>query len=119
MKKGIFYIPCYPQKAKTSLILDEIKESIKLCEKNNFNEAFFGEHLADKHEKISSSLMMISAVSSITKNIKLGSLTTNLNFYHPAVLASQISMIDNLIKGKLCHPSSCGKNAGTYECIIS
>ena len=91
MKKGIFYIPCYPREAKLDKIVDEITSSVIFCDKNNFKEAYFGEHLADKYEKITSSLNIISAMSKVTNKIKLGSLTTNLTFYHPSVLASHIS----------------------------
>ena len=44
---------------------------------------------------------MVSTLSKLTKNIKLGTLTTNLNFYNPSVAASLISMVDNLTKGRL------------------
>ena len=51
--------------------------------------------------KIASSLMMIASVSQLTSQMKLGSLTTNLNFYKPAALAAWISTVDNMTKGRL------------------
>lgn len=75
-----------------SEITDEIKNQIILADKLHFKEAFFGEHITDQHEKITSSLMMASSLSLLTKNIQLGTLTMNLNFYHPSVSASLISM---------------------------
>ena len=48
-----------------------------LADKFGVDEAYFGEHITDKHEKIASSLMMVSTLS--TKKIKLGTLTVNLN----------------------------------------
>ena len=83
MKKGIFYIPCYPKETKLDKIVNEIKSSVIFCDKHNFKEAYFGEHLADKYEKITSSLNIISAISLLTKKIKLSSLTTNITLIPP------------------------------------
>ncbi len=117
MKKGIFYIPCYPREAKLDKIVDEITSSVIFCDKNNFKEAYFGEHLADKYEKITSSLNIISAMSKVTNKIKLGSLTTNLTFYHPSVLASHISLVDNMCKGRLLLGIGAGSNMSDVESV--
>ena len=115
MKKSVFYIPCYPKNTKTNKILNEIKQSILICDENNFEEAFFGEHIADKHEKVSSSLMIAASLALLTKKIKLGTLTTNLNFYHPSILAAQIALIDNLSKGRLILGVGSGSNRSDVE----
>ncbi len=117
MKKGIFYIPCYPKKTKLDKIVNEIKASVIFCDKNNFKEAYFGEHLADKYEKITSSLNMISALSLLTKKIELSSLTTNITFYNPSVLASHISLIDNMCKGRLKLGIGSGSNISDVESV--
>ena len=87
MNKGIFSIPVYDQSTSFEKVLDEVISFTIQADGLDFDEAFFGEHIADMHEKIPSSLMMISALSTLTKNIRLGSLTTNLNFYNPSLLA--------------------------------
>ena len=115
MSKGIFYIPCYPKKTKTHKVLDDIKKSITLCDKYNVEEAYFGEHIADKHEKVASSLMMAASVSQLTNKIKLGTLTTNLNFYHPSILAAQIAFLDNLSGGRLILGIGSGSNRSDVE----
>ena len=115
MSKGIFYIPCYPKKTKTHIVLDDIKKSITLCDKYNMEEAYFGEHIADKHEKVASSLMMAASVSQLTNKIKLGTLTTNLNFYHPSILAAQIAFLDNLSGGRLILGIGSGSNRSDVE----
>ena len=115
MNKGIFYIPVYNQEKKLSDITDEILTTIKYADKNNISEAFFGEHIADKHEKVSSSLMIAASLAFVTKKIKLGTLTTNLNFYHPSVLAAQIALIDNLSNGRLILGVGSGSNRSDVE----
>ena len=79
MNKGIFFIPIYNKNFPLDQIMEEIHENCIKAERNNINEVFFGEHITDKFEKISSSLMMVSMFSKITKKIKLATLTTNLN----------------------------------------
>ena len=83
-----------------------------------FERSFFGEHITDKHEKITSSLMMVATLAKLTKKIKLGTLTTNLNFYNPAVVAALVSIADNLSEGRLIGIGS-GANMSDIEAIDS
>ena len=119
MNKGIFSIPVYSQKTPMNVVLTEIKDQVVNSEKWGLQEAFFGEHITDKHEKISSSLLMVSALSCLTEKIKLGTLTTNLNFYKPAVIAAMIAMADNLSKGTLLLGIGSGANMSDIEAINS
>jgi len=61
--------------------------------------------------------MMVSALSRITKNIKLGTLTTNLNFHKPATLSAMISQVDNLCEGRLVLGIGSGANRSDVEAI--
>ena len=117
MKKGIFFIPVYKKSENLHKILSEVKDQVIQGEKFGLNEAFFGEHITDRHEKITSSLMMISTMSKLTNKINLGSLTTNLNFYHPSVSSSLISMTDHLTKGRLILGIGSGANRSDIDAI--
>ena len=117
MNKGVFFIPIYKQNKPYYEIIDEVIQSTINCEKNGMEEAFFGEHLTDRHEKISSSLMMIASLAKLTKKIKLGSLTTNLNYYNPALVAGLISTVDNMTKGRLILGIGSGTNATDIEAL--
>jgi alkanesulfonate monooxygenase SsuD/methylene tetrahydromethanopterin reductase-like flavin-dependent oxidoreductase (luciferase family) len=117
MNKGIFFIPINKQDKENDILLDEIVSETINAEKFGIQEAFYGEHITDKHEKISSSLMMVSALTTVTNNIKLGTLTTNLNFHKPATLAAMISQVDNLSKGRLMLGIGCGANMSDVEAI--
>ena len=117
MKKGIFFIPVNDQNKRNDLLFDEIIAQTLNAEKWNLHEAFFGEHITDKHEKISSSLSMIAALSRLTKKIKLGTLTTNLNFFKPATISAIISQVDNLAKGRLMLGIGSGANKSDVEAI--
>ena len=115
MNKGILAIPIHDQKESFGNILNEVIELVVNSEKFGLNEAFFGEHITDRHEKITSSLMMVSALSKLTSKIKLGTLTTNLNFHNPAVIASIIAMADNLTEGRLILGIGSGANGSDLE----
>ena len=117
MKKGLFAIPVNASKKPMNEILEEVLIQVMRAEEWGINEAFFGEHITDKHERITSSLMMVAALSKLTKNIKLGTLTTNLNFYKPAVISSLISLADNICKGRLILGIGCGANRTDVEAI--
>ena len=117
MHKGIFFIPLDDQNKQNDLLFDEIIDQTITSEKLGLSEAFFGEHITDKHEKISSSLSMVSALSRVTKKINLGTLTTNLNFFKPATIAAIISQVDNLVKGRLLLGVGSGANRSDVEAV--
>ncbi len=117
MEKSIFFIPLEKKETSYSDVLKRVTDLVLLCEENNFESAFFGEHLADQYEKISSSLMMIASLANITNRIKLGSMTANLTFSNPAHQASLISTVDNLVKGRLLLGIGCGSNQCDVEAV--
>ena len=61
--------------------------------------------------------MMVATLAKLTKNIKLGTLTTNLNFYNPAIVAALVSMADNLSEGRLMLGIGSGANMSDIEAM--
>ena len=118
MNKGIFSIPVYNQNTSMTKMLNEVIAQVVKADKWGLKEAFFGEHITDKHEKITSSLMMVATLAKLTKKIKLGTLTTNLNFYNPAVVAALVSIADNLSEGRLILGVGSGANMSDIEAIV-
>ena len=115
--KGIFFIPINKPSTPYSEVLNSIIDETIFCDKNLISEAFFGEHMADKYEKVSSSLTIISSLAKLTKKIKLSTMTSNIIFFHPAVLSSIISSVDNLCAGRLQLGIGCGSNQCDLELI--
>lgn len=115
--KGIFFIPINKPSTPYSEVLNSIIDETIFCDNNSISEAFFGEHMADKYEKVSSSLTFISSLAKLTKKIKLGTMTSNIIFFHPAVLSSIISSVDNLCGGRLQLGIGCGSNQCDLELI--
>ena len=54
MKLGYFTFPMHPSNKNYHKLLMEDRESVILADKLGFSEAFIGEHLSDKCERITS-----------------------------------------------------------------
>jgi len=120
MKLGYFTFPMHPHNKSYSKSLAEDRESIILADKLGFEEAFIGEHLSDKCERITSCMNFISSLIFDTKNIKLGTGTLNLPHSHPVTIAAQVSMIDTLLKGRFIMgigPGSLVSDMELYETL--
>ncbi len=108
MNIGYFTQPFHPIGRKIHETLEEDYESAIIADRNGYKEAFFGEHVTDKYETITSSLSFISSLAYSTKNIFLGTGTINVPNHHPVQVASTISMIDNMLKGRFIMGISMG-----------
>jgi len=93
-------MPLHPPDRNYTEVLREDREAIILADQLGFEEAFIGEHVTDKAEAVTSCLIFIASLIDATKTIKLGSGTVNLPSTHPAAVAAQVSMIDNMLEGR-------------------
>lgn len=100
MKLGFFTMPVHPPSRDYAETLREDRELTLLAEQMGFVEGYFGEHVTDAAENITSSLIFIAWLLEETKNIKLGTGTVNLPNQHPAHVAAQVAMVDNMAKGR-------------------
>ena len=100
MRLGYFTMPVHPLERPWAETLQEDREAIILADKLGFYDAFMGEHLTDKAENITSSMMFNASLISDTKQIKLATGTTNLSQIHPVVIAQQAAMFDHLSQGR-------------------
>jgi alkanesulfonate monooxygenase SsuD/methylene tetrahydromethanopterin reductase-like flavin-dependent oxidoreductase (luciferase family) len=100
MDLGFFTMPLHPLTRNYPDTLEEDRQAIILADQLGFTEAFVGEHVTDRMEPISSSLVFLASLASETKQIKLGSGTVNLPNNHPVAVAAQVAMLDNLLRGR-------------------
>jgi alkanesulfonate monooxygenase SsuD/methylene tetrahydromethanopterin reductase-like flavin-dependent oxidoreductase (luciferase family) len=100
MQLGYFTMPLHPPQRDYTATLKEDREAIILADKLGYTEAFVGEHVTDRAETITSSLVFIASLISETRRIKLGSGTVNLPNSHPAAIAAQVAMLDHLLEGR-------------------
>ena len=87
MELGFFTMPIHPKDRNYTETLQEDRECTLLADELGYVEGFFGEHLTDAAETITSSLIFISWLLNETKNIKLGTGTINMPNHHPAKIA--------------------------------
>ena len=101
MKLGYFTMPLHPPQRAYVETLKEDREAILLADRLGFCEAFVGEHLTDTAESVTSCVAFLASLAHDTKNIRLGTGTLNLPNGHPLQLAAAVSMLDNLLEGRL------------------
>jgi alkanesulfonate monooxygenase SsuD/methylene tetrahydromethanopterin reductase-like flavin-dependent oxidoreductase (luciferase family) len=101
MQLGFFTMPIHPLDKPLWESLQEDRELALVADRLGFVEGFFGEHVTDAAEVITSSLIFIASLLSETKAIRLGTGTLNLPNRHPAVVAAEVAMVDHMARGRL------------------
>lgn len=100
MKLGYFTMPLHPPGRNYVQTLKEDREAILLADRLGFTEAYVGEHVTDAAETITSCAIFLASLIHDTERIKLGTGTLNLPNGHPAQLAANVSMLDNMLEGR-------------------
>ena len=100
VRLGYFAMPMHPQGREWSDTLREDREAVVLADRLGFHDAFIGEHLTDRHENITNSLLFLATLIPDTTQIKLATGTTNLSHLHPVLVAVQSAMFDHLSGGR-------------------
>lgn len=100
MRLGYFAMPMHPQGREWADTLREDREAVILADQLGFSSAFIGEHLTDRHENITNSLLFLATLINDTKQIKLGTGTTNLSQQHPVLVAANSAMFDHMSGGR-------------------
>jgi len=117
MKLGIFMMPVHPLHRSATETLKEDRETVILADKLGFHDAFIGEHLTDKVENITNSLLFLATLIHSTQRIKLASGTCNLSQVHPALEAANAAMFDHLAEGRFILGVSPGALASDAEAL--
>lgn len=100
MRLGFFAMPLHPKERNYTETLKEDRELTLLADRLGYAEGFFGEHITDAAETITSPLIFIAWLLRETQNIKLGTGTLNLPNHHPAMIAAEVAMVDHLAEGR-------------------
>lgn len=100
MKLAMFMMPLHPPGRSYPETLREDREAVLLADRLGYEEAYVGEHVTDTAETVTSCLMFLASLAHATKRIKLGSGTINLPNTHPAAVAAQVAMLDNMLEGR-------------------
>jgi len=100
MRLGYFTMPVHALHRNLTETLREDREAIILADRLGFYDAFVGEHVADKAENITNSLLFLATLIHSTSTIKLATGTTNLSQQHPVLVAVNSAMFDHLAEGR-------------------
>ena len=100
MRLGYFTMPVHPMHRNWTETLQEDREAIILADKLGFYDAFMGEHLTDRCENITNSMLFHATLIPTTSTIKLATGTTNLSHMHPVLIAQHAAMFDHLSEGR-------------------
>ena len=117
MRLGYFTMPLHPLERDGTETLHEDRQTIILADKLGFYDAFVGEHLTDQAENVTNSMIFLATLIFETKNIKLGTGTSNLSHAHPTLIAAQAAMFDRLAKGRFIFGISPGALASDAEAL--
>ena len=117
MRLGYFTMPVHPLHRPLAETLSEDREAIMLADRLGFYDAFVGEHLTDKAENITNSLLFLATLIHATRTIKLGTGTTNLSQQHPLLVAVHAAMFDHLADGRFIFGISPGALRSDAEAL--
>ncbi|MCP2628273.1 LLM class flavin-dependent oxidoreductase [Mycolicibacterium smegmatis] len=110
-------MPLHPVGRPWSETLREDREAVILADRLGFHDAFIGEHLTDRHENITNSLVFLATLISDTRQIRLGTGTTNLSQQHPVLVAANSAMFDHLADGRFILGISAGALPSDAEAL--
>jgi alkanesulfonate monooxygenase SsuD/methylene tetrahydromethanopterin reductase-like flavin-dependent oxidoreductase (luciferase family) len=117
MRLGYFTMPVHPMERDWTETLKEDREAIILCDKLGFYDAFMGEHLTDRCENVTNSMIFNATLIQDTKQIKLATGTANLSHMHPVLLAVNAAMFDHLAEGRFIFGVSPGALPSDAEAL--
>ena len=117
MRLGYFSMPLHPLGRSWADTLREDREAVILADSLGFSDAFIGEHLTDRHENITNSLVFLATLIHDTEQIRLGTGTTNLSQQHPVLVAANSAMFDHLSGGRFILGVSPGALASDAEAL--
>jgi len=117
MKLGMFMMPVHPLHRDPTQTLQEDRQAVILADRLGFHDVFIGEHLTDRAENVTSSLLFLATLISETRQIKLGTGTTNLSHMHPVLVAAHAAMFDHLAQGRFIFGISPGALVSDAEAL--
>src|SRR6266852_2028704 len=117
MRLGLFMMPMHPAERDPAHTLQEDRDAIILADQLGFYDAFVGEHLTDRCENVTNSMMFLATLIPDTRQIKLATGTANIAQKHPVLTATQAAMFDHLAQGRFVFGISPGALTSDAEAL--
>ena len=97
---GVF-LPFYALKTEKSHLFNQLKEVVVECEHLGYHSVWLDDHLMLNKKPILECWSTLSALSTVTKKIRLGTMATCNSFRNPALLAKIAATIDIISNGRI------------------
>ena len=113
LRFGVF-LPFYAfgaEKGKPSSYFDSIRDVVLECERLGYHSVWLDDHLMSGKRSILECWTTLSALSSITAKIRLGTMVLCNSFREPSLLAKMAATLDVISNGRL----EFGIGAGVQE----
>ncbi|MDQ8731414.1 LLM class flavin-dependent oxidoreductase [Bradyrhizobium sp. LHD-71] len=115
MKIGVFLFPEARDPAKDHQIINETIREAQMAEELGADAVFLAEHHFDGNCVYVDPPTFAAGLAMATNRIKIGFAVLQTSLYHPLRMAEQISLIDNLCKGRLIVGLGRGSLVNTHE----
>jgi alkanesulfonate monooxygenase SsuD/methylene tetrahydromethanopterin reductase-like flavin-dependent oxidoreductase (luciferase family) len=115
MKTGIFLFHEARDPSKDTQIIYEAVREAQLAESLGMDAVFLAEHHFDGNCVYVDPPTFAAGLAMATSRIKIGFAVLQTSLYHPLRMAEQISLIDNLSKGRLIVGLGRGSLVNTHE----
>jgi alkanesulfonate monooxygenase SsuD/methylene tetrahydromethanopterin reductase-like flavin-dependent oxidoreductase (luciferase family) len=115
MRIGVFLFHESRDPAADDRVIDEAIAEARLAEDEGMDAVFLAEHHFDGNCVYVDPPTFASALAMATSRIKIGFAVLQTSLYHPLRMAEQISLIDNLSKGRLIVGLGRGSLVNTHE----
>jgi hypothetical protein len=101
MKLGLFLFHESRDPAADDRVIEEAVQEARLAEDEGMDAVFLVEHHFDGNCAYVDPATFAAALAMATTRIKIGFAVLQTSLYHPLRMAEQISLVDNLSKGRL------------------
>src|SRR3954469_12913477 len=115
MKIGVFLFHESRDPSADDQVIDEAIQEAILAEAQGMDAVFLVEHHFDGNCAYVDPATFAAALAMATSRIKIGFAVLQTSLYHPLRMAEQISLIDNLCKGRLIVGLGRGSLVNTHE----
>ncbi|MDA0654923.1 MAG: LLM class flavin-dependent oxidoreductase [Proteobacteria bacterium] len=101
MKFSNFLFPQCVDPADDERLIDETLAEARLCDELGVDTVWLAEHHFDGNCAYVDPVSFAAAIAAATTRLKIGFAVAQMSLHHPIRMAEQLSMIDNLSKGRL------------------
>ncbi len=115
MRLGAFLFHESRNPSLDSQVITEAIQEAQLAEQQGMDAVFLAEHHFDGNCVYVDPPTFASALAMVTSRIKIGFAVLQTSLYHPLRMAEQLSLLDNLSKGRLIVGLGRGSLVNTHE----